>query len=93
MTAAPSDYEIRVQGHLDHTWTGWFPGMTLAHHRDGTTTLVGPVTDQSELHGVLARVRDVGVPLVSVARVSRPDPVAGGGPATYGDCIPRGGRP
>jgi hypothetical protein len=59
-------YELRVHGHLDERWSSWFDGLTLTHEPDGTTTLRGPVADQAELHGLLAKVRDLGATLVSV---------------------------
>ncbi len=62
----PGRYELRVQGHLDGHWSAWFIGFALAHEDDGTTTLRGDVTDQAQLHGLLARVRDLGVTLVSL---------------------------
>jgi hypothetical protein len=62
------NYEIRLQGHLDARWTARFDGLSLRHESDGTTTLHGPVVDQAALHGLLNRVRDLGVPLVSVTR-------------------------
>ncbi|MFF2847600.1 hypothetical protein ACFVT5_14945 [Streptomyces sp. NPDC058001] len=65
----PGLYEIRLQGHLDPRWATWFDGMTLTAGSDGTTLLYGPVVDQAALHGLLNRLRDVGLPLVSVARV------------------------
>lgn len=60
-------YELRVEGHLDERWSAWFAGMCLVHQDDGTTTLRGRVADQAELHGVLARVRDLGLTLISVS--------------------------
>ena len=68
-------YEIRVQGHLDCLWADWLDGLTLTRERDGTTTLRGPPVDQAALHGVLTRIRDLGLPLVSLRRVcpNRPD--------------------
>ena len=66
-------YEIRLQGRLDPRWSAWFDGMELTVDADGTTVLHGPVVDQAALHGVLARLRDLGLPLLSVARVE-PDP-------------------
>ena len=61
-------YEIRVQGHLDTRWADWFEGLCLTHQSDGTTLLQGPVADQAALHGLLAKVRDLGLPLVAVLR-------------------------
>jgi len=63
-------YELRLEGHLDEHWSTWFDGLTLRHESDGTTTLRGSVTDQAELHGLLAKVRDLGATLVSVRRQS-----------------------
>jgi NAD(P)-dependent dehydrogenase (short-subunit alcohol dehydrogenase family) len=63
-------HEIRVQGHLDDRWAEWAEGLTLTRGSDGTTTLAGPVADQAALHGLLNRVRDLNVPIVSVRRVS-----------------------
>ena len=63
-------YEIRVEGHLDIRWASWFDGLALAHETDGTTVLHGPVVDQAALHGLLQKVRDLGVPLVSVIHVA-----------------------
>jgi hypothetical protein len=68
-------YEVRIAGRLDPSWSGWFADFTLTPESDGTTTLHGTIADQSELHGVLARIRDLGLPLVSVV------PVAGSGVA------------
>jgi hypothetical protein len=62
-------YEIRLKGHLDGRWAAWFEGMTLSHADDGTTVLRGRVADQAALHGVLGKVRDLGLPLVAVCRV------------------------
>jgi hypothetical protein len=59
-------YEIRVQGILDEHWSEWFDGMTLSSDANGETTLSGPVTDQAALHGLLVKVRDLGLPLMSV---------------------------
>lgn len=63
-------YEIRVQGRLDERWADWVEGLAFTHDIDGTTTLAGPVVDQSALHGVLNRMRDLGVAIVSVRRTS-----------------------
>ena len=62
-------YEIRLKGHLDPRWGAWFEGLSLSHESDGTTIVRGPVPDQAALHGLLQRVRDVGLPLVSVIRI------------------------
>jgi len=62
-------YQVRVAGHLDDHWADWFGGLALAHDSDGTTSLTGLVSDQAELHGLLAKVRDLGVTLISVAVV------------------------
>jgi hypothetical protein len=62
----PRRYEIRLRGRLDPRWTAWFDGMTLTVVDDGTTALRGPVTDQAALHGLLQKVRDLGLPLLSV---------------------------
>jgi hypothetical protein len=59
-------YEIRLKGHLETRWAAWFDGLTLRHETDGTTVLSGPVVDQAALHGLLQKVRDLGMPLVSV---------------------------
>ena len=63
-------YEIRIEGHLDARWTAWFDGLALTHEPDGTTVLHGPVVDQAALHGLLQKVRDLGLPLVSVIHVA-----------------------
>jgi hypothetical protein len=59
-------YRIRVRGHLDDRWADWFGGLDLQRQDDGTTVLVGPIVDQAALHGVLARIRDLGLPLLEV---------------------------
>ncbi|MDO8390202.1 MAG: hypothetical protein Q7V57_06915 [Actinomycetota bacterium] len=59
-------YQMRVVGHLDERWSSWFEELTIARHEDGTCTLTGPVSDQAQLHGILARLRDLGVTIVSV---------------------------
>jgi hypothetical protein len=62
-------HEIRIQGHLDEHWTDWLAGLTMAHETDGTTTLTGPLADQAALHGVLNKIRDLALPIVSVRRL------------------------
>jgi hypothetical protein len=72
-------YEIRLQGHLDPRWSRWFDDLDLTTGPDGTTTLRGPVVDQAALHGLLQRLRDLGVPLISITQVT-PDPTTGDKP-------------
>lgn len=62
-------YLIRVEGHLRPEWSAWFDGMTIAHEPGGHSTISGPVADQSALHGLLIRVRDLGLVLVAVQRL------------------------
>lgn len=62
-------YEIRLKGHLDARWASWFDGLGLTHLDDGTTVIHGPVADQAALHGLLQKVRDTGLSLVSVSRI------------------------
>ena len=72
-----SRYEIRIKGHLSSRWARRFDGMTLTARDDGTTVITGPVVDQAALHGLLQGLGDLGLPLVSVARV---EPPAAAGP-------------
>jgi hypothetical protein len=65
----PTVYQIRIKGHLGSKWTDWFGGLTVTLEDNGETLLTGPVVDQAALHGLLRKVRDLGMPLVSVARV------------------------
>jgi hypothetical protein len=65
----PGRYEIRLKGHLGSRWVAWFDGFTITNEDDGTSVIRGEVVDQSALHGLLHKVRDAGLPLVSVARV------------------------
>ena len=62
-------YQIRLKGHLDNQWTDWFEGLTITLEEDGDSLLTGPVIDQSALHGLLKKVRDLNMPLVSVCQV------------------------
>jgi hypothetical protein len=62
-------YEIRVEGILDECWSGWFDGMQVTSTPDAVTVIAGPVTDQAALHGILAKVRDLGLSLISVRRI------------------------
>ena len=59
-------YEIRISGQLHERWDAWFDGLTVTHQDDGTTVISGPLADQAALHGLLQRVRDLGLPLISV---------------------------
>jgi len=65
----PGPYIIRIKGHLDKRWAAWFPGLSITHEGNGDTRLTGPVVDQAALHGVLKRIRDLGMPLLSVNQV------------------------
>jgi hypothetical protein len=67
-------YEIRLKGHLDSRWAAWFDGMGLSNESDGTTVIHGPVIDQAALYGLLRKLRDVGLPLISVTQVGPGQP-------------------
>ena len=69
----PERYEIRIKGHLDDQWADWFGGLSIRLEENGSTLLSGPVVDQSALYGLLKKVRDLGMALVSVNPV-QPDP-------------------
>jgi hypothetical protein len=65
----PEIYQIRLKGHLGREWADWFEGLTITLEEDGDTLLTGPVIDQAALHGLLKKVRDLGLPLISVVPV------------------------
>lgn len=82
---APTHYRLVVDGHLDEHWADRFGRLTLTHEAGGSTSLSGPVTDQAELHGLLAKVRDLGVILISLTPVDRPGSTE---PAPVGSGLP-----
>jgi hypothetical protein len=63
-------YHIRVKGHLDSHWSTWFDGLTISNEANGEAVLCGPLTDQAALHGVLIKIRDLGVPLLAVTTLA-----------------------
>ncbi len=67
--ARPMVYQIRLRGHLSQQWTDWFEGLTITREENGDTLLTGSVIDQAALHGILKKVRDLGMPLLSVNSV------------------------
>jgi len=77
----PMVYQIRIKGHLGRQWTDWFGGLTITLEDNGDTFLTGPVVDQAALYGLLKKVRDLGMPLLSVIRVTP-------GPAEASDVKP-----
>ena len=76
-------YHIRVQGHLDASWSAWFDGLSITNEANGEAVLAGPIVDQAALHGVLIKVRDLGLPLVAVTPVVEDE--ADGTRAAHGD--------
>jgi hypothetical protein len=68
-SAQGTTYTIKVVGHLDPAWSAWFEDLTLAHEPDGCTTFTGKLVDQAALHGLLIKIRDLGLPLISVQRL------------------------
>ena len=75
-TSPPMLYQIRIKGHMDSRWSEWFEGMTITMEDNGDSLLEGLVVDQAALHGLLKKVRDLGIPLVSVS------PIESGNPTT-----------
>ncbi|CAI3796855.1 hypothetical protein [Pseudarthrobacter sp. MM222] len=71
----PHGYRLRVDGHLPDHWSAWFGCLTLARENDGTTSLSGPVTDQAALHGLLTKIRDLGILLISVEPIDATDQI------------------
>ena len=67
-------YEIHVKGHLNPSWSDWFDGLTIIHEDNGATLLAGTLADQAALHGLLTRVRDLGILLISVNLMDKPQP-------------------
>jgi hypothetical protein len=72
MSQRSERYEVRVRGALDDRWSAWFEDLELRSQPDGVTVLTGPVVDQAALHGLLAEIRDLGLPLLSVRRIDLP---------------------
>ena len=70
----PMVYQIRIKGHLSSLWLEWFEGLTITLEKDGNTLLMGTVVDQAALHGILKKVRDLGMPLLSIHSVMPMDP-------------------
>ncbi len=66
----PTIYHVRVGGHLGRQWSDWFDGLAVTPEADGTTLLAGEVADQAALHGLLRKMRDLGLPLLSVVRIT-----------------------
>jgi hypothetical protein len=66
----PIDYHIRLKGHLDNHWSAWFDNMTISNEANGEAVLHGPLADQAALHGVLIKIRDLGLPLLAVTTVA-----------------------
>ncbi len=79
---ATDRYEIRLEGQLDQRWSDWFEGFALTNESDGTTTLTGHVIDQAALHGLLRRVGDLGVTLLSVNTITSSTPIPPSNSAT-----------
>ncbi len=86
----PARYQIRMQGHLASRWAAWFDGMAMTTHADGTTVLEGPVVDQAALHGLLAQLRDVGLPLLSDTQLDTDPRNSSTNPPTASPANPQG---
>jgi hypothetical protein len=71
---APTTYAIRVDGHLDDHWSAWLGDLDMARHDDATTTIIVSVADQAQLHGVLARLRDIGAAIIELRTAAGPVP-------------------
>jgi hypothetical protein len=71
----PPTYEIRIEGHLGDQWADWFDGLIISQEQDGITLLSGPIADQAALHGMLVKIRNLCLPLISVNRVNPPHKV------------------
>jgi hypothetical protein len=67
----PAFYEIRVRGHISDSWSSWFEGLSLHHEESGETVLSGTLADEAALHGVLAKIRDLGLPLLEMKRTEQ----------------------
>lgn len=80
----PTSYVITVRGHLDAHWSVWFDGLTITNGANGEALLVGPVTDQAALHGLLIKIRDLGLPLIAVVPGSTPENDGTGNSDTVG---------
>ena len=80
----PTSYVITVRGHLDLHWSVWFEGLTITNGDNGEAMLAGPVVDQAALHGLLAKIRDLGLPLIAVVPGSTPEHDGAGNRGTFG---------
>ncbi len=80
----PTSYVIIVRGHLDQHWSVWFEGLTITNGDNGEAMLVGPVMDQAALHGLLIKIRDLGLPLIAVVPGSKPENHEAGNSDTFG---------
>ena len=90
-SAARQAYQIRIRGHLDSRWSRWFGDLSMTHESDGTTVLTGPVADQPALHGLLIKIRDLGLPLLSVNALG-PDTGGSSEPQQWSGSEPASGR-